>query len=495
MILTTKLHPPPIGDNLVARPRLYTRLDNGLPYPLTVVSAPAGFGKSTLLGAWLARSDFRSAWLSLDERDDDAAVFLSYFIAAVRSLYAEACPETEAMIRLALPPDIDVLANQLVNELDALPGAFVLVLDDFHTIRDPSIHQIIGSILRRPPRPLHLIIAGRVDPPLPMPLLRAKGQMLELRSADLRFRRDETVAFLHQIPDLTIDEAGVAKLDEVIEGWPAGLRLATLSLRLSDDPARTLVTLSGDSVYAADYLFQEILTHLPTDRQTWLLRLSIADSFCADLCDDLCPPPEDARTWPGGQAFIQWLQETNLFLTPQDSNDEWFRFHQLFLQLLRDRLRVQSDEAAVAQLQRKAAAWLATKGMIEDSLYHYLAAGDLDEVAKLMVRARRHVINQEDWPRLTRWLGLFPADFVERTPELWIIKAWSLQSRFRLNEVDLLLDQIEAHWDQLCAGQSAADAEILSAEIATHRSQNRFWAGDGAREPRNGQIRCSTHAN
>ncbi len=481
MILTTKLHVPPQTADLVHRPHLYARLDTSPNYPLTVLSAPAGFGKSTLLGAWLAQSDFRSTWLSLDERDDEATVFLSYFIAAVRKLHADACPETEAMIRLASPPDIDVLANQLVNELDVLPGTFALVLDDFHTIRDPAIHQLVASIVRRPPRPLHLIVAGRVDPPLPMPVLRAKGQMLELRSADLRFRRDETVAFLHQIPDLTIDETGVAILDEVIEGWPAGLRLATLSLRLSDDPARTLVTLAGERNYAADYLFQEILSHLPTETQTWLLRLSTADSFCADLCDELCPAPEDARTWPGGQAFIQWLHATNLFLTPQDDIEEWFRFHHLFLQLLRDRLYVQSDEAAVMQLQRKAGAWFAGKGMIEDSVYYYLATGDLDEVATLMVRARRHVINQEDWPRLTRWLGLLPAYYVEATPELWIIKAWSLQSRFRLNEVDLVLDQIEAHWDQLCAGQSAADAEILSAEIATHRSQNRFWAGDGAR--------------
>jgi LuxR family maltose regulon positive regulatory protein len=481
MILTTKLHIPPLAENLVPRPHLYARLDSSLQHPVTVVSAPAGFGKSTLLGAWLAQTDIRSAWLSLDERDDDAAVFLSYFIAAVRSLHAEACPETEAMIRLASPPDIDVLANQLINELDTLPGAFALVLDDFHTIRDPAIHQLVASILRRPPRPLHLIVAGRVDPPLPMPVLRAKGQMLELRSADLRFRRDETVAFLHQIPDLTIDETGLAILDEVIEGWPAGLRLATLSLRLSDDPAGTLVTLAGARDYAADYLFHEILTHLPTDRETWLLRLSIADSFSAELCDELCPPPEGARTWPGGQAFVQWLQTTNLFSVPQDSMGEWFRFHQLFLQLLRDRLCLKSDETVLLQLRRKAATWLAGKGMIEDSVRHFLASGDPDQAANLLFRARMGVINQEDWPRLTRWLSLFPAEFFERTPELWIIKAWSLQSHFRLNEVDLVLDQIEAHWDQLRAGLSAADADILSAEINTHRSQNRFWAGDGAR--------------
>ena len=244
MILVTKLHSPPVTANLVPRPQLYARLDSGLQYPLTLVSAPAGFGKSTLLSAWLAQSDMRFAWLSLDAGDNDLTVFLSYFIAAVRSLYAGACAETEAMIRLASLPESAVLAHQLINELETLPGAFVLVLDDFHTIRDRAIQKLVATIVRRPPRPLHLVLAGREDPSLPLAKLRAQGHMLEFRSADLRFRRAETVAFLRQIPDLTIDEAGVTILDAAVEGWPAGLRLATLSLRLSGDLAGRLSDLS-----------------------------------------------------------------------------------------------------------------------------------------------------------------------------------------------------------------------------------------------------------
>ena len=362
MILVTKLHSPPVTANLVPRPQLYARLDSGLQYPLTLVSAPAGFGKSTLLSAWLAQSDMRFAWLSLDAGDNELTVFLSYFIAAVRRLDAEACAETEAMIRLASLPESAVLAHQLINELETLPGAFVLVLDDFHTIRDRAIQKLVATIVRRPPRPLHLVIAGREDPSLPLTKLRAQGQMLEFRSADLRFRRAETVAFLRQIPDLMIDEAGVTILDEAVEGWPAGLRLATLSLRLSGDPAGALATLAGGHAYAADYLFHEILANLSGDRRAWLLRISIADSFCAELCDALCEPPDDAGAWPGGQAFIQWLQVTNLFVVPLDDEGEWFRFHHLFLHLLRDRLYAMYAAEALAELDRKAASLARSRG-------------------------------------------------------------------------------------------------------------------------------------
>ena len=476
-ILVTKLHSPPVIADLVARPQLYARLDLGLQHPLTLVSAPAGFGKSTLLSAWLARGDMRYAWLSLDAGDNDLAVFLSYFIEAVRTVHPGACGATEAMIHLATLPESTIIAHQLINELDALSGVFVLVLDDFHVISNRAIFELVATLLRRPPRSLRLVIAARQDPALPLTSLRAQGQMIEIRSADLRFQPAETLAFIRQTPDLTIADADVTSLGEALEGWPAGLRLAALSLRLSGNPTDALLRSQADAV---DYLFGEVLATLPQDRQAFLLKLAVVDRFCPELCDALCAPSGNTATWPGGHAFIVWLKTTNLFIVPLDDENHWFRFHHLFLHLLRQRLHALSDADTLAELDRKAAAWLAAEGMVEEALHHFLRAGDLDAAARVVFRARTSVIRQEDWSRLARWVDLFPADYANRSPEVWVIKAWAVQVRFRLREVGDLLDQIETHWDQLCVGQTAAEVEILAAEMAVLRCQNRFWAVDGA---------------
>ena len=284
LLLRTKLHRPQHEDDIVPRPRLLARLDEGVRRPLTLISAPAGFGKSTLLSAWLAQCALPSTWLSLDAGDNDLLVFLNYLIAAIRVLEPDACAETEALASLAAPVAESVLAHQLINELDALPDNFVLVLDDYDQIDHPAIHELVSILVRRPPRPLRLVIAARQDPPLPLVKLRAKGLLTEVRMGELRFQAEETAAFWRSRSEYPLDAASAATLDRVVEGWPVGLQLAAISLRLSTDPAQTITALASSHTHVMDYLFHEIFETLPAGHQDCLLKIALLDRFCGSLC-------------------------------------------------------------------------------------------------------------------------------------------------------------------------------------------------------------------
>ncbi len=302
--------------------------------------------------------------------------------------------------------------------------------------------------------------------------------MTGLRSADLRFRRDETIEFLQNFPELGLADSDLTVLDEAVEGWPAGLRLASINLRLSDNPVETLAALELNHTFAAEYLFSEILAKLPEEQQVRLLKLAIVDRFCAGLCEAICEPPFGDLEWPGGDGFIQWLDASNIFLVALDHERVWFRFHHLFLQMLRGRMEATFDADARARLRRKAATWLAAAGNTEDALQLFLQAGDLDSAASVVGDARQHVINREDWPRLTRWLAQFPAEYIDGRPELQIIKAFAIQNMFRLPEVSQILGRIVTLYESVGGQVPLTDTNTLAVEIATLRAQNLFWIGD-----------------
>ena len=382
---------------------------------------------------------------------------------------------------LALIPPVAVLAHQLSNELDALPGDFVLVLDDYNVIQDAAIHELVATCLRRPPRPLHLVLSTRQDPVLPLVKLRATGSLTELRLQDLRFRPAESATFLGQLSGLDVDKASAVALDRVVEGWPAGLRLASLSLRSSANLEAAIAAIANSRGNIMDYLFSEILANLPQTRQEWLLKIAIPDQFCGPLCAALCEPGEGGEDPFSGQSFLEWLQSANLFLVPLDDQGIWFRFHHLFLQLLRYRHAARYGSSALADLHQRAAAWFAGARLHEDALRHAFAAGDLDHAVAIVRQARQTVLNQEDWPRLRRWLELFPAEFIDQTPELLIVKAWALHSQFRIAEIDGLLDGIEARRQAIGANSDAAGPDLLAVDIAFLRAQGCFWRSQGER--------------
>ena len=463
-LLRTKLHRPQYETDVVLRPQLLARLDEGLRYPLVLVSAPAGFGKTTLLSAWLERCSIPNTWLSLDAGDNDLSVFLNYFIAAVRMLQPNACAETEALARLATPAPETVLAHQLVNDLDVLQTNFVLVLDDYDQIENPVIHDLMSILVRRPPRPLRLVVAARRDPPLPVTKLRAGGLIAEVRMGDLRLEPQEVADFWRGRPDHLLDDASVAMLDSVVEGWPAGLRLAVISARLSPDARQTIAALANSNTHATDYLFREIFSHLPADRQHCLLRIAVLDRFCGPLCDTLCAAPDDPRLH-AGRDFIDWLKSMNLFLVPLDDTGTWYRFHNLFLQLLRQQQRKLLDPQTVAALYGRAADWFAEAGMADDALAYALHIPSEERALRIVERQRVAVLNQEDWPRMRRWLELFSPQFYAQAPALWMIKASVLMNQFRLGELDLMLDRLAGHGD-------------YAPEVAALRCQTYFWQGD-----------------
>ena len=377
-ILSTKLHRPPLAKDHLHRQHLLDRLEKNVHRPLTLVSAPAGYGKSTLLSCWLESCDLLSGWVSLDENDNDLRVFLSYFLAAVRTQFPDACNKTNAMLNSSALPSGSVLTHSLVNELDQIGSSFVLVLDDYHAISDKTIHGLIAELLQHPPGPLHLVLSSRVDPPLPLASFRARNQMTEIRVRDLRFSPEETGAFLEQLIGAPVDDIAAAILQEKTEGWITGLRLALLSLRHRSDLNRMLENLPAESRYVADYLLAEVLLNQPEEKLEYLLATAILDRFCAPLCDAVCVPGSKfGECKIGGEQFLNWLEKSDLFVVPLDEQGRWFRYHHLFQQLLQSRLKQRFDPDEISALQMRASCWFAENDLIDEAIQYALAAGDL----------------------------------------------------------------------------------------------------------------------
>jgi LuxR family transcriptional regulator, maltose regulon positive regulatory protein len=349
-LLTTKLALPLARQTLIARPRLLDRLDEGLAAALTLVAAPPGFGKSTLVAAWARRGGHPVAWLSLDAADNDPARFARYLVAACELAQPGIAAGALGALRAAQGPPLDAMLAALLDALAALPCDLVLVLDDYHVIEARPIHNALAVfIAHRPPR-AHLVMATRADPPLPLARLRARGELVEIRAADLRFTPDEAATFLNQMMGLRLSAAQVAALEERAEGWIAGLQLAALSLRGRDDPADFVAAFSGTHRHVLDYLAEEVLDRLAEEDRQFLLQTAVLDRLTAELCAALT-----GRA--GGQATLERLDRANLFLIPLDEERAWYRYH-LFADFLRNRLR-QAAPALVPELHRRATAWYA----------------------------------------------------------------------------------------------------------------------------------------
>ena len=419
------------------RARVRERLGHSLDRSLTLVCAPAGYGKTTLLSEWLAGSGHPYAWLSLDESDDDLAVFLNYFIAAIRTAYPQACADTLGLLAAPELPPPTRLAHTLANDLEALPcqpgpadgRCCILVLDDFHLLRNEAIAALLGEIWRHPPRTVHLILSTRRDPPLPLDVLRARGELSEIRVQELRFTRDEVAVFMQQATGLPLDEQAIALLAERTEGWPAGLRLAALTLTTHDDIYGHLAELPADNRYVMDYLMGEVLSHIPAATQEFLLKTSILDRLSGPLCDAVTGVA--AAPW-NGQAYLEWLAQAGLFTWSMDPQQQWYHCHHLFRRLLRIQLEQRHSPEEIAKLHIRASAWLAGNGFVDEAIEHSLTAGDVAEAIRLVETHRHAAMNQERWPDLQRWLGRLPRQVIDEHPELVLAEAWLLHHRAAL---------------------------------------------------------------
>jgi len=475
----TKLYRPPNPEEAVHRQRLIDKLDRNLLQPFTLVVAPAGYGKSTLISQWLASSEIAGAWVSLDENDNDFRTFVAYLLTAVQFIHPGAGQDIWAMLSHTELPVLRTLSLSLINELAELDDRFILVLDDYHVIQEKAVHDLLTELLKYAPRTVHLVLTSRIDPPLPLASLRARGEMNEIRAQDLRFSLEETSEYLQKMMGRKMEDSSVALLGRKTEGWITGLRLAALSLSHRKDLDSVLSELPDDNRYVMDYMVAEVLSQLPTGRLTYLLKTSILDRFSAPLCQAVCAGATGREAeGPPGHEFLDWLLQANLFLIPLDDEHRWFRYHHLFQELLLHHLkrRLSSDE--IDTLHRRAGTWFAGQGLIEEALHHYLAAGDTRAAVRLIAKHRHDVLNLEQWSRLDRWLKLLPPGDLDKHPEVLISKAWICEISVRLADMEAFLKKFDA-LDSTATSGSETEWEALVAEISALKAFQLYLKGDG----------------
>jgi ATP/maltotriose-dependent transcriptional regulator MalT len=480
VLVATKFHVPPAG--FVPRPRLLARLAEGIGRGLTVVGTPAGFGKTTMLGDWARRSRRPAAWLSLDAGDNDPARFWRYVAAALEQVRPGTDAPVMALLRGPLRPPLEAVATAVINELTAVPkqGGVALVLDDYHLIEAPLVHQSVTFLLDRLPPGLRVVLSSRADPPLPLARLRARGQLTELRAADLRFTLAETAAFLREATGLDLPPASVAVLQDRTEGWAAGVQLAALSLRGHADPAGFIAAFAGSNRYVLDYLTEEVLASQPEQVLRFLLETSVPDRLCGPLCDAVT-----GRT--DSQRLLEELERANLFVVPLDDVRRWWRYHHLFADLLRARLAAELP-ARVPGLHRAAAAWHAEHGFADDAVRHAMAAGETGWAARLVERHVEALLRRSEGATLDRWLSALPVAAVRARPRLCLAQAVAAIVGGRLEAVEPLLASAEdafaaAHEEphEPSVGRARSVLANVPAAIAFLRADLARWRGDPAR--------------
>jgi LuxR family maltose regulon positive regulatory protein len=431
-LLTTKLYVPRAHLNLVPRPRLGELLSEGMNRKLTLVSSPAGFGKTTLLSGWtVTRLDGKwpLAWVSLEEADNDLSRFLSYVVAALQTIDAGIGESVSASLRSPQPPPLESLLANLINDIaSAGPEEFALVLDDYHVIEARPIHDAIARLLEHMPPQMHLVIASRTDPPLPLSRLRAQGQLTELRAADLRFNPEEATAFLKDVMGLNLSLREIEALEERTEGWIAGLQLAALSMRGREDVSDFIEAFTGSNRYVLDYLVEEVLARQPESVTSFMLQTSILDRLNGELCDAVA----DTK---GGQETLEALERENLFVFPLDEERRWYRYHHLFAEVLRHHLR-RSQPNSVPELHRRASRWCEQNGLVDEAIGHALAAHDFEGAARLVEESAEEMLGRGEVSLLVGWVEALPEELVRSRPGLCISSAWALLISGRLEDAE-----------------------------------------------------------
>lgn len=422
-LLVSKLRLPVARECGVPRPELLSRLNHGLRagHRLTLISAPAGYGKTTLARDWVAASERPTAWLSLDEADDEPGRFLTYLIAALQTVVTGLGAQVLTAVQSGQTGSTDLLLTPLLNELASLDDDLILVLDDFHMIGSLAVQSAVTFLVEQLPTQVHLVIVTREDPPLPLARLRARGQMSELRAADLRFTEIEAAAFLQDVMGLTLAPSDVAALEARTEGWIAGLQLAAQSLQGQKDIAEAVRAFTGTHTFVLDFLLEEVLGRLPGHVQTFLLETSILDRLCGSLCDALRPEQD-----PVGAETLAQLQRVNAFVVPLDHERSWYRYHHLFRDLLRQRLTRTLPPPDIARLHRQAGVWLEAHGEVGEAILHALAAQDVERAAQMVESAWEGMNQTFQSTGWLRWAQRLPERSITTRPVLCAQIAQSL---------------------------------------------------------------------
>lgn len=473
-IVRNKLQRPRIPGDLIVPGDLLTRLEAAGTRPLALLVAPAGYGKTALVAHWLEGRGGLAAWLSLDRTDSDPIVFTSYLVAAVRSAIPEACAETLECLQAGRQASPAQLAGSLSNDFGVLPAPLVVVLDDYHRIESPQTHALLDRILARPANALHLLVIARNDPPLSLGALRVREAIDEIRGRDLQLSPRETALLLERCTGRAVDRALLDRVQLSTEGWPVGVRLAALALRRDDnagDPA-----FGGGSPQVWQYFAAEVMNGQSALAREGLLRTSVLERFCAPLCEALLSEPAGMAQCPDGHSFFDFVATSGLPCFSVGESGEWYRYHRLFREFLHRQLAAHNSAAQIAELHRRAAAWLEAHGLLEEAIALALAADGATVAGQLLARHRTPLIERQQRQRLERCLRLLPMDTVENNPMLLLLKAWLLHHQGRHVEIPALLERIEA----LREGSDDADATTLNflrGGVLALRSLQRYLEG------------------
>ena len=474
-LLQTKISLPQLPSRFIQRPRLTGRINQGVQGPLTLLAAPAGFGKTHLLIEWANETRLPIAWLTLDSDDNDLSRFFRYLIGALQAIEPGLGEAALEFIQFTGGSKLEVGLTLLVNEVSSLPKERVLVLDDFHLLENPAALQGVSFLLKYLPPSLHLVIASRSEPKLDLAFLRAKGRLVELGADDLRFTTEEIVQYFQQAGlELPLEMARV--LEQRTDGWITSLQMAALSLKDQADPAMLLAHLQGEANYVSDFLAEEVLDRQPGEIRQFLLRSSILETLSGPLCQAVVKP--DAQ--PGyGAVMLNRLKHANLFLTALNGKHEWFRYHAVFADFLRQ-VQAQVNQAEIPELHKRAATWLEGNGDLNEAFRHALASQDTEWAADMIQGNRNRMIKTGEVSALTRWIGKLPEDILHQRPHLILTYAWALiathqldLARYWLDEARQLLDQQET-----MKGFGKADLQYFRGSLAVSQSHLAMLSGD-----------------
>ncbi len=448
-LLRTKLFVPRVHPDLVMRSGLIGRLNLGLTRKLTLIIAPAGFGKSTLVSSWTATLSVPLAWLSLDERDNDPIRFWTYFISALQTQVPAIGEVALSMLKVAAPPPIESILTELLNDTSCCPDNLILVLDDYHVIESSKIHQGMIFLLENLPAQIHLVIASRAAPPFPLPLMRGRRELVELSLANLRFSPVEADLFFSQSMGLKLDTEAVNRLVSLTEGWIAGLQLAALSIQDTGNASNIIQSFSGSHRFVFDYLAQEVQNRQPPEVQAFLLQTAILDRFCGSLMDAVLgpdfftPPPGRERWFLDSQSILEYLERANLFIVPLDQQRQWYRYHHLFSDFLQTRLTQEMGEEKLNQLNQRASEWFEKNGFLAEAIKYALSAKNFKRMALLIVAGMAEFYSRNELNSALGWMSLIPKDVIQSIPELCMVYAWTLLATSQTDYVEEHLHYIE----------------------------------------------------
>src|SRR6266480_649690 len=460
-ILATKLYIPRLRPNVVSRPRLIERLNEGLHRKLTLIAAPAGFGKTTLVSAWVAGCDRQVAWLSLDKGESDPILFLTYLVAALQRIAPTIGEGVSGVLQSPQPPPTESILTALLNEITTIPDHFVLVLDDYHVLDTKAVDHALTYLVEHLPPQMHLVIATREDPQLPLARLRARGHLTELRAADLRFTASEAAAFLNQVMGLSLSAVDIAALEDHTEGWIAGLQLAALSMQGHQDVPGFIRAFAGDHRYIVDYLVEEVLQRQPASVRSFLLQTSILDRLNGSLCDAVTGQEE-------GNARLEALERGNFFVVPLDDKRHWYRYHHLFAEVLSAHLMAEQPDQ-VSALHRRASEWYEQHGSAADAIRHALAAKDFERAADLVELAWPGMRRSRQEATLLGWLKALPDELLRCRPVLSVAYAHVLLSSGEREGVEERLRDAERWLDTTAEMRGRPDAPAATMVVVDEK--------------------------